>query len=96
MMNYLKLVEFVPAEKCAILSDKLINFVLKSKNEAKMPNQLANNILLYMKNDSINSTSGLAALLEATMLLEPEKTMELFEHLDIPNLAKQVKQNMSS
>jgi hypothetical protein len=61
-----------------------------------MPNQLANKILLYMKNDSINSISGLAALLEATMLLESQKTMELLENLDIPNLAKQIKQNMSS
>ena len=61
-----------------------------------MPNQLANNILLYMKNDSINSMPGLAALLEATMLLEPQKTLELLEHIDIPNLTKQVKQNMSS
>lgn len=95
-MNYLKFVESIPVVKFATLSDKLINFILKSKNEAKMPNQLANNILLYMKNDSINSKSGLAALLEATILLEPKKTMELFEQLDFVNLARQVKQNMSS
>ena len=90
-MEYPKLVELIPAEKWGPLSDQLTNFILTSKNEEKMPSQLANTVLLLMKNGEIKTKSGLAALLEAAVLLEPDKTCAAFGEMQMPNVAEQIK-----
>ena len=80
----------IPDEKKDPIMDKLTNFVLKSKNEEKMPSQLANKILYLLQNDILKSKSGLIALLEASLLLEPEKTAKAFMDLQMPNIAEQI------
>ena len=90
-MDYPEIVGLIPTEKWGPLSDQLINFISTSKNEEKMPSQLANTILYHMQNDVIKSKSGLTALLEAALLLEPERTMGVFGELQMPNVAEQIK-----
>lgn len=90
-MDYPEIVKFIPAEKRDLISDQLMNLILSSKNEEKMPRQLANTILLNMKNGNSESKSGLAALLEAALLLEPEKEMNAFCELQLPTVAEQIK-----
>ena len=93
-MEYPKLVELIPTEKWGPLSDQLTNFILTSKNEEKMPSQLANTVLLLMKNGEIKSKSGLTALLEAAVLLEPDKTCAAFGEIQMTNVAEQIKPKM--
>jgi len=76
---YQKIVKAIPAKKRESLSDKLVDFLLKSKKEDKMPSDLANTILSQWQRGSLTTEAGLAALLEAAVLLEPEKTMEFLE-----------------
>jgi len=78
-MAYLKIVKVIPVKKRETLSDKLVDFLLKSKKEDKMPSDLANTILSQWQQGSLTTEAGLAALLEAAVLLEPEKTMEFLE-----------------
>lgn len=96
MVDYPKLVDMIPAEKWSPLSDQLIGFILTTKNDEKMPSQLANAILLHMKNDAVSSKVGLTALLEAALLLEPEKTIGAFGDLQMVKLAEQIVQQMLS
>ena len=91
-MDYRKLVETIPIGKREPLSNKLIDFVLSSKNDEKMPSQLANTILHHWQNDLLISESGLTALLEAAALLEPDKTMEVFTQLELTDFAEQIKE----
>jgi len=92
-MAYQKIVKKVPVEKWEKLSDKLIDFLLKSKKEDKMPSGLANTILSQWQQGSLTTEAGLAALLEAAVLLESEKTMELLEQeLQLLDIAKAVKE----
>ncbi len=91
VMDYRKLVELVPVTKRETLSDKLVDFILTSKNDEKMPNQLANTILRCWQQDVLESESGLTALLEAALLLEPEKTLGAFTELEMANIAGQIK-----
>lgn len=91
-MDYRKLVEAIPIAKRMPLLNKLIDFVLSSKNDEKMPTQLANTILLHWQNDILISESGLTALLEAAVLLEPEKTIETFTQLELEGFAEQIKE----
>jgi len=91
-VDYRKIVELIPVPKWDELSDKLVDFILTSKNEEKMPNQLANSILHHWKYDILLTESGLIALLEAALLLEPEKTINAFNELQMANVAEQIKE----
>jgi hypothetical protein len=95
-MDYRKLVELVPVAKWETLSDKLIDVVLTSKNDDKMPSQLANTILHHWQHGVLRSESGLAALLEAAVLLEPDKTLGVFQEQQLANVAEQVKETLES
>ena len=91
-MAYQKIVKSIPVEKREKLSDKLLNFVLKSKKEDKMPSDLANTILNQWQLGPLTTEAGLAALLEAAVLLESEKTMEFLEQeLQLVDVVKAVK-----
>ena len=90
-MDYPKLVELVPAEKLGPLSDQLLNFILTTKNDGKMPTKLANAMLSKMQQGAIKSKTGVAVLLEAAMLLEPEKTMAALGEMQMPTLAEEIK-----
>ena len=92
-MAYQKIVKMIPVKKRETLSDKLVDFLLKSKKEDKMPSELANTILSQWQQGSLTTEASLAALLEAAVLLEYEKTMELLEQeLQLLDIAKAVKE----
>jgi len=91
-MDYRKLVELIPVAKWEALSDKLVDFILTSKNDEKMPSPLANTILHYWQQDILKRESGLAVLLEAALLLEPDKTVNAFTELQMANIAEQIKE----
>jgi len=75
------------------LSDKLVDFVLKSKKEDKMPSDLANTILNQWQLGPFTTEAGLAALLEAAVLLESEKTMEFLEQeLQLVDVVKAIRE----
>jgi len=83
----------IPVEKREKLSDKLLNYLLKSKKEKKMPSSLAKCFLSQWQTGSFDDEVGLAVLLEATALLEPEKTNEFLEQdLQLADVAKAVKE----
>lgn len=94
-MEYTGLIGAVPVEKRESLANRLVDLALLSKNDDKMPSQLANNILHYWQKDVLFTESGLASLLEAAVLLEPDKTVEVFTQLELPNLAEQIKEAVS-
>lgn len=78
-MAYHKVVETIPLEKREELSNRLIDIILVTKNESKMPARLANTILHHWQRGLLAGGEGLAALLEAAVLLEQDKTMEIME-----------------
>jgi len=94
-MAYEKIVKTIPLEKREKLSDKLIDLLLKSKQEDKMPSDLANTILSQWQQGPLTTEAGLAALLKAAVLLESEKTMEFLEQelqlMDVTRAVKEMK-----
>ena len=92
-MVYKKIVKMIPVEKRGTLSDKLLNYLLKSKKEAKMPSSMAYCFLSQWQTGTFKDETGLAVLLEATALLEPEKTTEFLEkELQLVDVAKAIKE----
>jgi len=92
-MAYEKIVKAIPVEKREKLSDKLIDLLLKSKNDDKMPSGLANTILNQWQLGPLTTEAGLAALLEGAVLLESEETMDFLEQeLQLMDVIKAVKE----
>lgn len=91
-MDYRKLVEVIPVLKRESLLNKLVDLILSSKNDEKMPSSLANIILHHWQNGVLISESGLTALLEAAVLLEPDKTVEVFIKLELTDFSEQIKE----
>ena len=92
-MVYKKIVKMIPVEKREALSEKLLNYLLKSKKEAKMPSSMAYCFLSQWQTGTFDDEVGLAVLLEATALVELEKTTEFLEQeLQLANVAKAVKE----
>ena len=90
-MEYSKLVEAIATEKRGVLADKLVDFILTSKNDDRMPSQLANTIINHWQRDVLATLPGLAALLEAAVLLEPEKTVAALTELQLTDLVERFK-----
>jgi len=91
-MDYRKIIDNVSVLKREILSTKLIDVILLSKNDDKMPSQLANTILQQWQQDTLITESGLTALLEAAVLLDPTKTVEALTALELADIAGQIKE----
>ncbi len=91
-MEYLKLASSIPTSKRETISEKLIDIVLTSKNDDKLPSRLASNMLHHWQNDNLKSEAGLATLLEAAVLIELEKTFSALNELQMSNIAEQIKQ----
>ena len=92
-MVYKKIVEIIPVEKRGTLSDKLLNYLLKSKKETKMPSSMAHCFLSQWQTGTFEDETGLAVLLEATATVEPEKTTEFVEKdLQLAEVAKAIKE----
>ena len=92
-MVYKKIVEMIPVEKRGPLSDKLLNYLLKSKKETKMPSSMAHCFLSQWQTGTFDDETGLAILLEATAIVELEKTSEFVEKdLQLAEVARAIKE----
>jgi len=74
-MDYPKIVEMVPPDKWAPLSEELIGVILGAKNDDKIPNNIANTILMDMKTGKSSTKQGLTLLMEVAVVSDPEKTI---------------------
>lgn len=90
-MDYYEVVEKIPSGRREELSDKLVDVILASKNEKKMSAKLANSILYHWQRGLLGDDGGLAALLEAAIILEPDKTLEILDDLRFIEIVEKVK-----
>ncbi len=89
-MDYLKLVELIPRDKRRDAADKLIDAILSSKNDDKMPSDLANTILHQWQQNLLTNEFGLSALLKAAVLLEQEKVLTILRELQLNEIAEKI------
>ena len=82
----------IPESLWRAASEKLIDIILNSSNAGKMPSSLAKTILYYWQRDQIATAVGLERLLEASMILEPEKAISCMEELGLPEIVAMLKE----
>jgi hypothetical protein len=78
-VSYQKIVKMIPVEKRGIISEKLLNYVLKAKKESKLPSSMAKCFLSQWQTSTFDDEVGLGVLLEMAAVLELEKTTEFLE-----------------
>jgi len=81
-----KIVRKIPTSLCGAASDRLVDLVLNSANGEKMPSDLAKTILFYWQRDQLATEIGLQRLMEAAVILEPEKTIGVMDELGLHEL----------
>ncbi len=81
-----KIVRKIPSSSWEATSEKLIDVVLNSPNSNKMPSGLAKTILYYWQRDQLATEIGLQRLLEASMIIDSEKTAEILTELGFQEL----------
>jgi hypothetical protein len=92
-VSFNKIVEMIPVEKRGTLSDKLLNYLLKTKKEGNLPAGVATCFLEYVQTGEFEDEKGLALLLGATAMVELEKTTKFLEEdLGLADVAKAVKE----
>ncbi len=84
----------IPLSKLHDLSDKLVDSILTSKSDDRMPSALAKTILHYWRQNLLENEHGLTALLEASVLLEPEKTVATLSELQLVDVAEEIRAEM--
>jgi len=87
-----KIARKIPVSLWSEASEKLIDSILNSPNAGKMPSDLAKTILYYWQRDQLATEVGLQRLLEASMILDPEKTISLMEELGLPEIVAMLKE----
>ncbi|MEM2439959.1 MAG: hypothetical protein QW493_01930 [Candidatus Bathyarchaeia archaeon] len=93
-MSLEKIARNIPASLWNEISEKLVDMVLNSQNASKMPSDLAKTILYYWQRDQLATEVGLQRLLEASVMLEPEKTISLMEELGLPQIVAMLKETI--
>jgi len=84
----------IPTSLRSVASEKLIDTILNSLNASKMPSDLAKTILYHWQRDQLSTEVGLQRLLEASMILEPDKTISLMEELGLSEIALMLKKTL--
>ncbi len=87
-----KIARKIPASLWNVASEKLVDVTLNSQNASKMPSDLAKTILYYWQRDQLATEVGLHRLLEASMILEPDKTISLMEELGLSEVVVMLKE----
>ena len=91
-MSYQKIVKMIPVEKRGVISEKLLNYVLKSKKESKLPSSMAKCFLSQWETSTFEDEVSLGVLLETAAILEFEKTTEFLEQeCQLAEVAKALK-----
>lgn len=85
-MSLQKVVKKIPSSSWEVTSERLIDIVLNSPDSKKMPSGLAKTILYYWQRDQLASEIGLQRLLEASLLIDPEKTADILRELGFEEL----------
>ena len=81
-----KIVRKIPSSSWETTSERLIDIVLNSPNANKMPSGLAKTILYYWQRDQLATEVGLQRLLEASITVDPEKTIDVLRELGFQEL----------
>jgi hypothetical protein len=94
MMDIREMVKGIPRSMHKMLSERLVDALLESREGDKLPSSLAKSILFHWQKDTLDSEDGIALLLEALTRLEPSKAESILNELGLVELAERVRSSV--
>jgi len=82
------LLSHIPQPQIEPLKKRLLEIVLKSKNASYLPERLAKGMLNTYYRGEFSSPNGLQMLLDVSLSLEKEKTLETLRELGLAEAVK--------
>jgi len=76
----------IPTSLLDDLSKKLVAIVLESKDKNAVPPELAKKIIYLWRQDQLASTTGIEALLNGSIRIDPDATYKLLDELGLQEL----------
>ena len=89
-MTLEEIVRKIPSTSWELTSEKLIDIVLNSPDAKKMPSSLAKTLLYYWQREQLATEIGLQRLLEASVMINPDKTVAILKELGFEELKTQL------
>lgn len=93
-MRYADMTQRIEASKRENLSNSLLDLILESGNADKLTPELARSLMDAALGKALSKGTGLETLLDASALLEPEKTPATLEAQGFPELASELKKSI--
>jgi hypothetical protein len=94
-MSEKDIVRMIPVSLYGIVSKRLIEIVLETEKTDSIPTSLAKSILYLWQRDQLENEVGIEKLLEAAMLVEPDKTVAFFQEVGLQELVITLKETFS-
>ena len=94
-MSEKDLVRMIPVSLYGTISKRLIEIVLETEKTGSIPTSLAKSILYLWQRDQLENETGIEKLLEAAMLVEPDKTVAFFQEVGLQDLVITLKETFS-
>lgn len=91
MVDAENILKTLPGSSAASLQKGLVDTILKSKNAQSLPADVAKRLLSLYHGDQLGSPEGLVTLLQASVLIEQEKTAEMLQELGLTEAATKVR-----
>ena len=91
-MSIEEIVKKIPTSIWGNTFESLIDVVLNSPNGDRIPSNLAKTLLYYWQRNQLVTETGLQKLLEAAMMVEPDKTVNALGELGLQEIAATIKE----
>lgn len=91
MVDAENILKTLPSSSVAPLQKGLVDTILKSKNAQSLPADAAKRLLSLYHDNQLGSPEGLVTLLQASVLIEQEKTAEMLQELGLTEAAAKVR-----
>ncbi len=91
MVDAENILKTLPSSSAAPLQKGLVDTILKSKNAQSLPADVAKHLLNLYHGNQLGSQEGLSTLLQASVLIEQEKTAEMLQELGLTDAAAKVR-----
>jgi len=85
------IVEGIPASLHKNISKKLVAIVLGTRDKDAIPTELAKKIIYLWRQDQLATKTGIAAMLEASVLVDVESTYQILDEMGLQELTISLK-----
>lgn len=87
-----EVVKLIPPSLRETVSNELIKVITSSPHGRRIPSSIARSLLYYWQRDQLSTEIGLAKLIEASLILEQDRTIKILIDLGLDEAVRAIKE----